>query len=40
MNEIKHVVIDEADTMLDDSFNELLLRILTKLKVETFNKYF
>ena len=28
-----HIVLDEADTLLDDSFSELTLRILRKLKV-------
>ncbi|BES87298.1 ATP-dependent RNA helicase [Nesidiocoris tenuis] len=33
----KHVVVDESDTMLDDSFNEILLRLLKRMKISYFN---
>lgn len=33
VSEVKHLVIDEADTMLDDSFSEHLLRYLRKFKI-------
>ncbi|KAK9507247.1 hypothetical protein O3M35_007151 [Rhynocoris fuscipes] len=37
LNEVKHIVVDEADTMLDDSFSELLIRILSKVKINYKN---
>jgi len=33
LSRLTHVVLDEADTLLDDSFSEMTLRILRKLKV-------
>ena len=35
-NNLKNIVLDEADTLLDDSFNQVTLRIIRKLKVITF----
>ncbi len=32
-NNLKSIVLDEADTLLDDSFNKRVVRILGKLKV-------
>lgn len=34
MDRIKHLVLDEADTLLDDSFNEQLIRFLRKLPLK------
>ncbi|KAF6208170.1 hypothetical protein GE061_016621 [Apolygus lucorum] len=34
---VKHVVLDESDTMMDDSFNELLLRLLKRMKISYKN---
>ena len=34
-NNLRNIVLDEADTLFDDSFNELTLRIIKKLKVNT-----
>ncbi|XP_024218322.1 probable ATP-dependent RNA helicase DDX28 [Halyomorpha halys] len=31
--EVKHLILDESDTLLDDSFNELLLRYLKRFKI-------
>lgn len=33
MDEVRHVVLDEADTMLDDSFNEKLIYFLRRFPV-------
>jgi superfamily II DNA/RNA helicase len=33
LSRLSHIVFDEADTLLDDSFNSLSIRILQKLKV-------
>lgn len=33
LSRLSHVVLDEADTLLDDSFSDLTLRIIRKLKV-------
>ncbi len=30
---LKYIVLDEADSLFDDSFNELTLRLIKKLKV-------
>ena len=30
---LHHIVLDEADSLLDDSFNELTLRLLRKMRV-------
>ncbi len=37
-NNIRSVVLDEADTLLDDSFSPLVLRVLNKLKVSFDSK--
>uniref|UniRef100_A0A0A9YSM2 RNA helicase n=1 Tax=Lygus hesperus TaxID=30085 RepID=A0A0A9YSM2_LYGHE len=34
---VKHVVLDESDTMMDDSFNEILLRLLKRMKISYKN---
>jgi len=33
LSRLSHLVLDEADTLLDDSFSQLTLRIIRKLKV-------
>ncbi|XP_014259720.1 probable ATP-dependent RNA helicase DDX28 isoform X2 [Cimex lectularius] len=33
VKEVRHLVLDEADTMLDDSFNDLLLRFMKKFQI-------
>ncbi|CAH1396753.1 unnamed protein product [Nezara viridula] len=33
MAEVRHLILDESDTLLDDSFNELLLRYLKRFKI-------
>ena len=33
MSRLSHIVLDEADTLLDDSFSALTLRLLSKIKV-------
>jgi superfamily II DNA/RNA helicase len=33
MRHVNHVVLDEADTLLDDSFNEKLCHFLRKFQV-------
>jgi superfamily II DNA/RNA helicase len=33
MSHVHHVVLDEADTLLDDSFNEKLCHFLRRFKV-------
>ena len=33
MDSLSHVVIDEVDTMLDDSFSKDVLRVLSNIKV-------
>lgn len=33
LSRLSHIVFDEADTLLDDSFNSLSVRLLQKLKV-------
>lgn len=33
MNQVRHVVLDEADTLLDDSFNEKLFYFLQRFPV-------
>lgn len=37
MREVRHLILDESDTLLDDSFNELLIRYLKKFKVIIFH---
>ena len=32
---VNHVVIDEADTLMDDSFNKLTVNLLSQLAVST-----
>lgn len=36
MQHVHHVVLDEADTLLDDSFNEKLLYFMQKFPVSIF----
>lgn len=33
MRHVRHVVLDEADTLLDDSFNELITKFLSRFHV-------
>ncbi|KAL1139669.1 hypothetical protein AAG570_006647, partial [Ranatra chinensis] len=33
MSKVRHLILDEADTLLDDSFSELLVRYLKKFKI-------
>lgn len=33
MSYVRHIVLDEADTLFDDSFNELISRYLKKFPV-------
>lgn len=33
IDELNYIVLDEADTLLDDSFNEKLVHFLEKIKV-------
>jgi superfamily II DNA/RNA helicase len=33
LSRLSHIVLDEADTLLDDSFNPLTIRVIQKLKV-------
>lgn len=33
MRYVRHVVLDEADTLLDDSFNELMTHFLARFHV-------
>jgi len=33
LSRLSHIVLDEADTLFDDSFSDLTLHILQKLKV-------
>lgn len=35
MRNVRHVVLDEADTLMDDSFNELMSHFLSRFKVRT-----
>jgi len=34
MRYVRHVVLDEADTLMDDSFNELMTRFLSRFQVQ------
>lgn len=34
MSRLSQIVLDEADTLLDDSFSQMTIRIIQKLKVE------
>lgn len=36
MKNVRHVVLDEADTLLDDSFNEKLCHFLKRFHVSIF----
>lgn len=36
MRYVRHVVLDEADTLMDDSFNELMTRFLSRFQVRRF----
>jgi superfamily II DNA/RNA helicase len=40
MSNVHHVVLDEADTLLDDSFNEKLCHFLKKFKVSVLQTLF
>lgn len=33
MRYVRHVVLDEADTLMDDSFNELMTHFLSRFQV-------
>lgn len=33
MSEVRHLILDESDTLLDDSFNELVVRYLKRFKI-------
>lgn len=35
MSRLNHVILDEADTLLDDSFSDLTLRLLQKMKIQS-----
>ena len=37
---LMHIVLDEADTLLDDSFNELTMRLIRKMKVCIIHVHF
>jgi len=34
MRYVRHVVLDEADTLMDDSFNELMTHFLSRFQVQ------
>jgi len=34
MRYVRHVILDEADTLMDDSFNELMTRFLSRFQVQ------
>ena len=40
MNEVRHVVLDEADTLLDDSFNPKLVYFMRRFGVNRKMLYF
>jgi len=41
MRYVRHVVLDEADTLMDDSFNELMTHFLSRFQVQIlFSKLF
>lgn len=33
MRYVRHIVLDEADTLMDDSFNELMTKFLSRFHV-------
>lgn len=33
MRYVRHVILDEADTLMDDSFNELMIHFLKRFHV-------
>lgn len=39
MRNVRHVVLDEADTLMDDSFNELMSYFLNRFKVSAIIYY-
>jgi len=40
VRDCKHLVLDEADTLLDDSFNEKLLHFLRRFPVNYFTSFY
>lgn len=40
MRYVRHIVLDEADTLMDDSFNELMTKFLSRFQVRKFFIYF
>jgi len=36
MRYVRHIVLDEADTLMDDSFNELMTQFLSRFHVRFF----
>lgn len=40
MRYVRHVVLDEADTLLDDSFNELVNHFLSRFHVLINNDHY
>lgn len=39
MRFVRHVVLDEADTLMDDSFNELMTHFLKRFHVYVYITY-
>lgn len=39
MRYVRHIVLDEADTLMDDSFNELMAKFLSRFQVRIFFIY-
>lgn len=39
MRYVRHIVLDEADTLMDDSFNELMTKFLSRFQVRIFFIY-
>ena len=33
MSQLHHLVLDEADTLFDDSFSDLTMRLISRMKV-------
>lgn len=33
MRHVRHIVLDEADTLMDDSFNEQMIHFLSRFQV-------
>jgi len=40
MRYVRHIVLDEADTLMDDSFNELMTHFLSRFKVRLIFIFF